>query len=453
MAGEVRGAAAVKRSPTEQIVEFLSFATDIESCANQLRKVGLRDWDRALQWLNDAGLAFYILQKLKSADVVDAVPADVISRLENDFTANQQRVSTMSRRFGLINQMFNDAGVRYAVLKGVSLVPQFCPDAFLRYQADFDYLVDEAWLSTARRLLFEVGYIPKPSSSSQEFIFLMPGMGKPSRRSEYSARAAHAVELHLDIWDRDLDRVSSIPPLFSVERIRTQQWNEFAFPALDDEDSFLLQVLHACHHFFSYWIRMSCLFEIGYFLNRRASDASLWNRIEQRVGDSFVLREFVVVVTELAAKLFASPLPPLVRDWGARIRPGPRVWIESYARPWAFCDLPVYQFRLFPTAKLVRFLHQQYRDGASAQKALVRDLLLPSWRISRIASSVRDNPSLVLDVAWWKRQRLVPRSLFYVLGWLRYLCEIPRWRWLNRAHVRSNMSISPKALNDATSAR
>jgi hypothetical protein len=361
-----------------------------------------------------------------------------MSRLERDFAGQLQRVENMSQRFGLLNQKFKDAGIHYAVLKGFSLVPQFCPDPLLRYQGDFDYLVDDESLPAARQVLLEAGYIPKPSPSSQESIFLMPGMGTPSRNSDYSARAPHAVELHLDIWDRDLDRVSLIPKLFSVEQARTHQWNGLTFPALVDEDALLLQVLHACHHFFSYWIRMSCLLEIGYFLNRRASDESLWGRVEQRVGDNLVLREFVVVVTELAAKLFAPPLPALVRDWGAKIRSGSRVWIESYARSWAFCDPPVYEFALFPKAKLVRFLHQQYRDGASTRKPMVRDLVLPSSRISRIASSIRDRPSLVFDATWWKRQLVISRSLFYVLGWLRYLCEIPRWRWLNRTRTRSS---------------
>ena len=427
----------MRHSSAEDIVEFLSFSSDSCGRVDELKKLRPREWERVLRWLDDAGLAFYFLEKLKNKNATDTVPPWVMSRLDRDFVGNQQRVDYMSRRFAFLNQEFNEAGVRYVVLKGLSLVPQFCPDALLRYQGDFDYLVDEPSLLAAQRVLVEAGYSPKVSPSSEEFIFLMPGMGKQSRVTEYSARAPHAVELHLDIWDREMFRVSSIPRLFSVEHAQTQLWNGFAFPALTDEDAFLLQVLHACCHCFSYWIRMSCLFEIAYFLNRRSSDSSLWSRVGQRVKDNLVLRDFVVIVAELAAKLFAPPLPPLVRDWGARVRPATRVWIDRYARHWAFCEPPVQEFSIFPEAKLVRFLHQQYKDGASPGKFMVRDLVLPSSRISRIASSLKDNPSLVLDAAWWKRQLVISRSLFYVLGWLRYLCEIPRWRWRNRAYVQT----------------
>ena len=223
---------------------------------------------------------------------------------------------------------------------------------------------------------------------------------------------------------------------FFVERSENQYWNGLTFPALADEDAFLLQVLHACHHLFTYWIRMSCLFEIGYFLNRRASDRTLWKRVEEHVDDNLMLREFVVVITELVEKLFAPPIPPLVRSWGPSIRRGSRVWIENYARHSAFCEAPGYDFRLFPRAKLVLFLLQEYTD-AYAGKHMLGNRMLPSSRLSLMASSVRNKPSLLLDTAWWKRQLLLRRSLFHALAGLRYFYEIPRWKWLNRARMRS----------------
>jgi hypothetical protein len=428
----------VRRTPPEEVVEFLSFSRGARAHGDELEKFSSRDWTKVLAWLDDAGLAFYFLSKLKNTNTTDRVPTWAISRLETNFAANQQRVEDMSHRFGLLNRSFDDAGVRYAVLKGLSNVPQFCPDATLRHQGDFDYLVDEPSLPVARQVLLAAGYSPKPSLSQQQFIFVKTGMGKPSRTAEqYSAQSPHAVELHLDIWDREQNRLPLLPRLFFVEQARIHNCNQLSFPALADEDAFLLQILHACQHLFTLWIRMSCLFEIGYFLNRRAFDTTLWGRIEQRVKDNLVLREFVVIVAELVTKLFSPALPSVIRNWGRTIRPGSRVWIESYARHWAFSEVPVYEFRLFPTAKLALFLHQQYRDETTHTN-LVRAQVLPFSRLSRIASSLRNKPSLVLNLDWWKRQRLISRGLFHALAGLRYFCEIPRWLWLNRARVRVN---------------
>ncbi|MGA7751735.1 MAG: hypothetical protein WCB05_02860, partial [Candidatus Sulfotelmatobacter sp.] len=236
--------------------------------------------------------------------------------------------------------------------------------------------------------------------------------------------------------DSDQFGLPPIPKLFSVHRSRTQQWNGLEFPGLSDEEAFLIQVLHACQHLFTYWLRMSCLFEIAFFLNRRVYDASLWNMVEQRVGHNLMLREFVVLITELAAKLFAAPIPQAVGVWGQEIRPATRVWIEHYAQHCAFYEVPSYELSLLPRAKLVLFLQQQY-EGVSVHKNAVRNRLVKFTRFSRMAASLKDDPSLILKRAWWKRHLPLRRSVFHVTAGLRYLCEIPRWRWLNRSGSRS----------------
>jgi putative nucleotidyltransferase-like protein len=345
----------------------------------------------------------------------------------------------MSRRFGSINNSFTDAGVHYMVLKGFSLVPQFCPFAPLRHQGDLDYLVAEQSLSAACHVLSNAGYTPQRSRSGVESIFVSRGGGPSRGGRQYSSQSPHAVELHTDIWDSRMHRVAPIPSLFSVAQAGTRHWNGIMFPAQKDEDAFLLQVLHACHHFFTQWIRMSCLYEIGYFLHQRASDSELWSGIEQRAGDSAVLREFVVIVTELVAQLFAVPVPDLVQSWGARIRSGPRVWTEYYARKWALGGLPVYEFNLFPRAKLALFLHQQYRVSSRPQESR-RPAKSSFSRVSRIVSSIKKDPSLALSPSWWNRQHLFRRAMFHGLASLRYICEIPRWRWRNRTHLRTTSS-------------
>jgi Uncharacterised nucleotidyltransferase len=427
----------MKPKLAEAIVGFLSFSSDACDRASQLRKFGERDWDRTVGWLDDTGLALYFLQKLRDTGIVSVIPALVLSGLEKRCAANQKRVAHMARQFEFLNGRFHDSGVRYAVVKGLSLVPQFCPDANLRHQGDFDYLVDEESLPIAQRILVEAGYALRSSYSTQEFKYLMPSMGKaPANEEQYEAHAPYAVELHLGIWDGDAHKVP-LQSLFLLDNAETRQRGELAFPILPDEDAFLVQVLHAWNHLFTYWIRMSWLWEIGYFLTQRASDVSLWNRIEQRVGENTVLREFVVVVTELVAKLFAAPIPATVRVWGQKIRHAPRVWIESYARHWVFGEVPAYQFRLFPRAKLVLFLQQQYVGDVSAQKDFVRRRIFASTRLSGIARTIRDEPSTALKADLWRRHRLGRRAVFHGLAGFRYLCEIPRWWWLNRVKTAS----------------
>lgn len=422
----------MKNATAVDIVKFLSFSDLSSEAAAAIQNFSLRDWNRVQQWMEDAGLAFFFLQRLMETNTTRIVPAPVLSRLQRNFMLNQRRMDDMLRRFQSINKRFDDARLRYATMKGFSLVPEFCPAPGLRHQADLDYLIDTQSLPAAQQVLIDAGYKPQRSVSAKEFIFISPG-AKPSRGdSQYSSETGHAVELHTDVWDNEMHGLPPIPQLFSAEQARTRFWNDLAFLALPDEDAFLLQVMHATHHLFTQWIRMSCLFEIGYFLNRRASDAALWTAVERRVQDNAIVREFVVIVAELVAQLFAPPLPPLIQDWATRIRPATRVWIENYARSWAFCELPVYEFRLLPRSKLVLFLQQQYKAEPVAS-APDRKTPAKEDSLSNVAQSVRRTPLWFPRTGWLRRKHVLRRGIYYTLAQARYLCEIPRWRWLNRA--------------------
>lgn len=426
----------MSQSPAETIVQFLGFSVEHrEQALAGIEQFRTRQWERALPWLDDAGLPFYFLQKLKDVNAIDRIPASVCGRLQQNFMANQLRVEDMSRRFDLINKKFNDAGIRYAVLKGFSLIPEFCPYSPLRYQGDLDYLVDDQSFPVASRVLVEAGYRAKESLSRVEKIFVIPGATPCRGPEQYSSRAPHAVELHTKMWDGEMHQLPQIPNLFFLDRAVHQRWNGLTFPALCNQEAFLLQILHTCNHLFTLWMRMSNLFEVAYFLNRRADDVEFWNQTAQAVGEMPILREFVVIVAELVARLFGAPLPALLRAWEVKIRPASRVWIEHYARRCAFSDLPFYQFRLFPTVKFALFLHQQFREDASVSKSVVRKRLVPFARLSQMASSLKQHPSLALKPSWWGQHMFVRRSIFHILASFRYLLEVPRWRWRNRNQV------------------
>jgi hypothetical protein len=79
----------------------------------------------------------------------------------------------------------------------------------------------------------------------------------------------------------------------------------------------------------------------------------------------------------------------------------------------------------------VLFLQEQYVGGDRDQKRIARSHLFSIGRFTRIARSIRAKPFIVMDMNWWKRQLLFRRTLFHAMAGFRYLCEIPRWRWLN----------------------
>ena len=432
----------MKRAPAEDIVNFLSFSGPARDATAAIARFTPRDWSRVQRWMQDAGLVFFFLKRLMDTNMTQLVPAPVLSRLQCNFASNKMRTADLSRRFDSINRSFDHAGVRYAVLKGFSLVPEFCPSAALRHQADLDYLIDLNALPVAQRALIHAGYAPQQSVSAKEFIFVSPGAKASRDDSQYSAQAGHAVELHTDVWDNEMHRVPRIPQLLGADQATRRHWNDCAFPALSDADAFLLQVLHACHHLFTQWIRMSSLFEIGYFLNRRVSDTALWSVVQERVQDNPIIREFIVIVAELVARLFAPQIPPLIQDWAEKVRPATRVWLETYARSWAFCELPVHEFSLFPRSKFVLFLQQQFSERSSGDRG-------KPDHSSHGELSLGTKSLWLPRTDWWKRKRLLRRGIYYALAQTRYVCEIPRWRRLTRtslpAPAGNCLAVSKKA--------
>lgn len=423
----------MSRALPEAIVHFLRFSGTTSDYPDELKGFSRREWSHVIVWLDDAGLALYFLQKLKRTKATEIVPAEVLSRLEHSLVANQQRVAHMAHQFSSLNQQFDKAGVRYLVVKGLSLVPQFCPDASLRHQSDFDYLVNHHSLPAAQRVLQDAGYSRK-NSLANEFAYFMPSAGEPPPADEqYEAHAPYAVELRLAFWDSDFHGVPLAEPKFSVDNVRTHRWQDLTFPALPEEDAFLLQVIHAFNHILTGWVRMSWLYEIGYFLNQRATDISLWEGVQGRIGGDWQLREMVVVIAELAAQLFRAPLPCTFRSWARDLRPTVRIWIENYARTWMFGKNQPDQFSLFSAAKLVLFLHQQYLPDTRARRHRIRIRLFPWERFSQRATSITTKSST--NTGGRKRQikRMLIRLLFHVTTGLRYLWEVPRWRRLNEA--------------------
>ena len=139
----------MRQDPAENIVALLSFSGDYCGHDKAIEKFTGREWEHVQRWLDDAGLAFYFLREIKKNNGADILPPSVLQRLERNYASNGARIENMSYWFNEINKRFDEKGVRYEVVKGFSLIPEFCPQAALRHQGDFDYLVDQESLPSA----------------------------------------------------------------------------------------------------------------------------------------------------------------------------------------------------------------------------------------------------------------------------------------------------------------
>jgi Uncharacterised nucleotidyltransferase len=421
----------VNRALAEAIVGCLTLTSSVDDL-NRIEKFTSRDWKHTLSWLDNSGLTLYFLQRLKSVNATTLLPPPVLAQFEKNLADNLCRVDAMAVEFGSLNEAFNRAGVNYAVVKGFSLVPSFCPDAALRTQSDIDYLIDEQSLLPAQRILHEQGY-DLTKHHSTEFVFAKPQKRIPTRfDSPYSTDTSAWIELHLAFWDSREQSLQVLGPQFALTRAAPHQWHGLTFPALDDTDAFLLQTQHVMSHVLTYWVKMSWLFEIANFLDQRRSDTVFWSLIERRVREVSGFEDFMAFAIGLTAKVFDAPIPPVAANWIACLRPAAKLWLDRYARSWAFEDNPLHVSSPFPRAKLVLFLHQAYIQDPVTRGQVLRQRLFPWKKRSRINVTTNQTLSSQSPPKWQTWDVILNVLIFHVGSGLRYFWELPRWRKLNR---------------------
>lgn len=430
----------MNRKLPKAVVRYLSLDRECAD-ADELRRFKTRDWQNAFMWLDNAGLTLYLLRRLQALDATEILPPDVLARFEQNLSDNRLRVEEVAKETARINQEFERRSVKYAVVKGLSLVPAYCPDAYLRTQCDLDYLVDRQSLVSAQTSLKTYGYEARGASEVQ-FNFGKPLRRVPSRFDDpYSTLTDPMVELHVSMWDQKTHRVSLDELEFPLENVTTQQWNTLRFSTLSDEDAFLLQMLHVFQHLLACWVKPSWLLEIGHFLKVRQTDAPFWARVNNRWRNAPRAAEFSAITLVLAEQVFGAPIPPMLEGLRQTLRPEAGLWLRTYSRTWALGDRPLHESSLFPDSKLSLLLHREYLPDLRIRRKVMQRYLLPLNKPSTIAVPVKNKPSTLVQATWRQWAFVAHRLSFHVRSGLRYLWESRRWQRLNR-----QASLQPKAM-------
>jgi len=194
----------MKRELARAIVRCLNLPSEFDASVADLRSFNPQEWMATLPWLDESGLALYFLHRLEELKATDQIPAEIHSPLHRNAADNRERLNAMAAEFSALNECFQSAGIRFAVLKGFSMVPDYCPDASLRTQADFDYLVAPESVEQADRALRNASYIRKGRGERQHSAYFhsrRPLRLPSSENDLYSAHLPRRAELHTFLWE------------------------------------------------------------------------------------------------------------------------------------------------------------------------------------------------------------------------------------------------------------
>ena len=405
---------------------------------SEMTRFSFRDWERTVGWLDHAGLTLYLTERLRACAATEVLPPRVLARFERNLADNRCRVDHLLHETGCINERLDQAGVQYAVIKGFSLWPEFCSNPYLRTQCDLDYLVARQSVHSAQSVLLKFGYERRGRSDLQEFAFERPLQRVPSQfDSPYKLQTTPMVELHMGIWENMTHHVPLEEPAFVLNHPKLKEWGGLRFPVLSEEDTLLLQLLHAFQHLVSYWVKPSWLLEIGCFLEKRSRDSLFWKQFSQRLVGAPRLAEFSTIALELSAKVFSAPMPEVAQHWRQFLRPSARLWLDNYGHSWALGERPPHKSKLFPDSKLSLFISGEYIADRRVRRDSLRHGLMP-WKTpgkqpSTVFAQVKNRPWTRVQALWWDAAFTMQRLSFHIGAGLRYLWELPHWRNLTRS--------------------
>jgi len=377
-------------------------------------------WERSYYWLDASGMALYLLRRLEELDFVEALPRSVQMRLRRNLADNQQRSDGMFEEFLELNQAFQSAGVDYCNLKGFTLSPHSCPDPELRYQLDFDFLVDGADLLKLKEILSARGYVLRAVTNTA-WEFKTNSDELATIANLYKTREQRCIELHFACESEAPHRASRDARLDRLE------WTDGAglpLPKLSPVDLFIGQATHIFSHLCGPATRLAWLLEFMNHITFRSDDACFWEEMVERTAANEDTLVAVGVAFLTVKEIFGAAIPgPVDRGIIAPMPAAAALWTKHYGARAVLAD--------FPGTKLSLLLREQLRQNADDWKQTKRRALVPSRRPPRIIHVSR-------TASAWKRLRgdlyqlryELFRLRFHVVEGMIYLRELRRWRRL-----------------------
>jgi putative nucleotidyltransferase-like protein len=416
----------LNRTLAREIVDDLRVSGLPKAKAARATGFSRHDWEQAIGWLDQSGLALLYWNCLTALGAEDTVPPEIRQALTRSLVDHLHRVVAMTAEFNAINQCFEKAAIPYAVLKGFAVIPDYCPDVALRMAYDYDYLVASQNVERAEQALAAAGYVRKKERVNHPLVYFhatRPTRSPIGREDLYSSSFPRTIELHHYLWESQGLGISVELPQDMLDSARVRSGQGLRFSVLSQEDELIFQILHAFRHILYNWCRLCSLRDIAYFVENRSADTALWERFSKRIRGCKPLPEIAGVVLLLVASVFGASIPPRIRAETVDTLSGALVlWVERYGKQSALDNFSRNKFGLF--------LHREFVDDPAVWRRVRRKLLFPMQRPNRAAVAGTSRLSARLGASWKQTLYSGERLVHHLVAALRYGWESYRWQRL-----------------------
>jgi hypothetical protein len=241
------------------------------------------------------------------------LPSEIRSHVDAAIARNTQRLAR-------IREAYSEINFDHVLLKGLTHVPDFCPDPTLRVQYDLDLYVPSPQEALAS--LLKLGYTPIENQETLAMDHLPTMVRKTGwqwRGDYFDPDLPPAVEIHFRFWDVE------------TERLRAESIDDFWLRRegheLCLEDKLGYASLHLTRHLLRGNIRPAHVWELANFLHTH-HDPAFWRTWKTLHTPS--VRRLEAVAFALAKLWFAPNMPDAAEAEIDTLPPPVRRWFEIY---------------------------------------------------------------------------------------------------------------------------
>jgi len=430
-----------------QVLRYLSFQPRPAEGEPSLWEADSNEWKQALTFVDTAGLTLVLRANLKHRGDFEKLPWPAQQELEQRFQDNLARTSEIGQELIQFNQLLQDRNIRFLNLKGQILYPDFAERREDRLQYDHDFLICTEDLERARTLFLDLGYTELPASprlAVGHLPTLIKKTGWDWRGNLFDPAIPRAVELHFELWDADFDRI----PIQALDGVwlnsTVSSFQSLPLPVPSREHILLHCALHAFRHLLRNDLRLSHLYEIGYFLQVQRESEDFWLRFLKQIALCPNSCRAVATIFELSRWIFCAQPNALVGSFISRHLPSAAaLWIQRYGwRESKFC---------YRRSKSAVFLHLGFVQGIRAKAVVTARKLVPRHRPPssfgvQVPDQRRDRKFTRHQLLHDWRQ-LARRTLFHIVTLTTFLFEFPLWKirlhfQKRRGRIESSESLS-----------